>query len=107
MYSKKKRSGEILVPSSIFGPGIISMRSVVTARAICQSDRELVTFNLKQTRPSIITGIHVTLAVSRNSNGTSKLPIVQPILPCKISFICNSSDIPLLFLYKKVLQDRW
>ena len=76
MYSKKKRSGEILVPSSIFGPRIISMRSVVTARAICQSDRELVTFNLKQTRPSIIAGIHVTLAVSRDANGIAEIPSI-------------------------------
>ena len=72
MFSKKKRSGEIWSPH-LFLAGIISMRSVVTARAICQSDRELVTFNLKQTRPSIITGIDVTLAVSRDSNGISEL----------------------------------
>ena len=52
------------------------MRSVVTVRAICQSDRELVTFNLKQTRPSIITGIHVTLAVSRYAYGIAELPLI-------------------------------
>ena len=52
------------------------MRSVVTVRAICQSDRELVTFNLKQTRPSIIAGIHVTLAVSRDANGIAEIPSI-------------------------------
>ena len=43
--------------------------SPVTTGAICQSDRELVTLNLKQTRPSIIGGIHVSLAVSGAETG--------------------------------------
>ena len=68
----KKRSREIWSPH-LFLARIISMRSVVTARAICQSDRELVTFNLKQTRPSIIAGIHVTLAVSERHGGITEL----------------------------------
>ena len=39
-----------------------------------------------------------SLLCIRDCNGISKLPIIHPILPYIISFICGSSDIPLLSL---------